>query len=1054
MSNKSTNEDERTVIEPETQVSALRNMSRSEMPDPTMAEAQSSRLSPASAKARSLPSTPSQRPHSPNGRRASPVTATATREASPQSLRRGAGRTPPTYRRGMICKYETGMKQARRRVPYTLGPEKLEPDPEGAAKRLNSNEELRITADMQALYGRLLPTNESETKRQKLVEKLEKLLKERWPGQQINVSVFGSTGNRLGTNDSDVDTCIMTDCKEIEHTCSIADLLARNGMERVVCVSSAKVPIVKVWDPDLQVACDMNVNNPIALENTELIRSYVAIDDRFRPLAMIVKYWAKRRILNDAALGGTLSSYTWICLVLNFLQTRSPPILPSLQQNPNLEPRLLGGVNVAFDKDLSKYNGFGKVNTSSLGELLFQFFHHYAHELDFEKSVMSVRVGKVIPKTQKAWHLLQDNRLCVEEPFNSSRNLGNTADDTSVRGIHLELRRACDLVAAGNLTECCEQYIPPQTEPLPRRTETFIQPTTKAIIPQPPPQAQPQPTRPGKPNYKRPRPHNNATRRSSNPPGRAGTHLRDLPPNHLRDLPFQMTPQELQLQAQHQQHLLHDQLFQQYQYLQLQEQELRLQLIRHRVAASGYSPSALSGADSMDEGQNSSIPSRTNPSSRMPLTAPLYQTRFNSNSAFHSNGISSSGIVTNPASPLLSTTVPDSRRYARRASVNSAAVNTLRAHSQPARVVPASNGLPYLSQRFDVPVRQVGTSGNRRSSVTSNPQDPLARYLASRMSQQGTRYDAGRRPVEYVGYYVGQSPSLSAHHGSATVSPIPSTAGLAIHNGGLSPRISARSSRLPSVSTSPASHYASVANGTSVMDPVTENGPIPESEPVQNSPPSNRSGPLIVDGSLNSPPRRQPASRPVRSSSEELDISVTTSEDAGLDTPSSSDDMSKNGSMRRKMGNGVAYNHLNGDVVHENDFLSLNGASTRFADPLGYEHSDPSDVLRKIEDERKLRELTTALAAATVNNGHSSHNSTRKHEAPTMGSLAGPPLVPMANGINLAHAAGPNGSQEWQTQSKKKKKNKKGPKVEAVDAQAGVNKGEAIPQNEELRKGG
>jgi len=192
------------------------------------------------------------------------------------------------------------MRQARRRVPYTLGPEKLETDPEGATKKLNPKEELQITTDMQALYGRLLPTDESEMRRRKLVQKLEKLLKERWPGKQINVSVFGSTGNRLGTSDSDVDICITTDCKEIEHVCSIADLLARDGMERVVCVSSAKVPIVKVWDPDLQVACDMNVNNPIALENTELIRSYVAIDDRFRPLAMIIKYWAKRRILNDA----------------------------------------------------------------------------------------------------------------------------------------------------------------------------------------------------------------------------------------------------------------------------------------------------------------------------------------------------------------------------------------------------------------------------------------------------------------------------------------------------------------------------------------------------------------------------------------------------------------------------------------------------------------------------------------------------------------------------------------------------------------------------------
>ncbi len=200
----------------------------------------------------------------------------------------------------MICKYETGMTQARRRVPYTLGPDKLEPDPQGTAKKLRPKEEFRITADMRALYERLLPTDESEVRRRKLVEKLGKLLKDRWPGQQINVSVFGSTGNRLGTSDSDVDICITTDCKEIELVCSIADLLARNGMERVVCVSSAKVPIVKVWDPDLQVACDMNVNNPIALQNTELIRSYVAIDERFRPLAMIVKYWAKRRILNDA----------------------------------------------------------------------------------------------------------------------------------------------------------------------------------------------------------------------------------------------------------------------------------------------------------------------------------------------------------------------------------------------------------------------------------------------------------------------------------------------------------------------------------------------------------------------------------------------------------------------------------------------------------------------------------------------------------------------------------------------------------------------------------
>lgn len=71
-------------------------------------------------------------------------------------------------------------------------------------------------------------------------------------------------------------------------------------MERVVCVSHAKVPIVKIWDPELQLACDMNVNNTMALENTRMVRTYVELDERIRPLAMIVKHWTKRRILNDA----------------------------------------------------------------------------------------------------------------------------------------------------------------------------------------------------------------------------------------------------------------------------------------------------------------------------------------------------------------------------------------------------------------------------------------------------------------------------------------------------------------------------------------------------------------------------------------------------------------------------------------------------------------------------------------------------------------------------------------------------------------------------------
>lgn len=684
---------------------------------------------------------------------------------------------------------------------------------------------------------------------------------------------------------------------------------------------------------------------------------------------------------------------------------------------------------MAFDRDLAKYEGFGKANTSSLGDLLFQFFRYYGHELDFEANVLSVRRGVLLPKSEKNWHLLQDNRLCVEEPFNTGRNLANTADDTSMRGIHLELRRAFDLVATGKFDECCEQYIPPVPDLAPRRLETFIPPTTKAIIPQPPPQIQPISSRSNRNGYKSRRgdKHNSGSRRASNPPAR--------PSIHLHDLPFQMTPQELQIQQQHQQHLLHDQLFQQYQYLQLQEQELRLQLYRHRgLVASG----AYSSADSTDDGQDQPSSSRSSVSSRMPMTAPLYPSRFNPNASQLNHGASSQGIITNPASPLLPATLLDNRRYARRASVNNAAANTMRAHSQPARVIPATNNLPYLTQRIDVPVRQVDPATSRRSSTASVLTDPLNAYMQARFQQ--CRYDAGRRPVEYVGYYVGQSPSLSAYQGSTTISPVPSTAGLAINNSGLSPRLSTRSSRIPSVSTSPSSHYTTLANGPTVMTPVTENVELLDAGRI--SPVSPRSGPLIVDGSVNSPPRRQLNTRPMRSASEEFDNSVTTSEDVPLDTPSSSDEMSSNGNLRHGV-NGLSIKQLNGDILQERDYLSLNGTSNGYGEPLTYDE----------EKERKLQDLTNALAAATTSNGYTGMIESRRQYSTTSSGASGPPLLPLVNGahntsVPLANSSG----QEWQVQSKKKKNRKKGARAEGDKAvQSG---GEVLPQDESLRKGG
>lgn len=157
----------------------------------------------------------------------------------------------------------------------------------------------------------------------------------------------------------------------------------------------------------------------------------------------------------------TLTSYTWTLIVINFLQTRSPPILPCLHAWPHERIPFINGIDVSFADDVEKYGlrGFGSGNTESVASLLVGFFHHYTYVFDYESHVISVRQGRHVPKYMKNYP--SDNILAIEEPFTTSRNLGNTADMGSFRGIHEELQRAHTLLVTGHfLDRVCEKYEP------------------------------------------------------------------------------------------------------------------------------------------------------------------------------------------------------------------------------------------------------------------------------------------------------------------------------------------------------------------------------------------------------------------------------------------------------------------------------------------------------------------------------------------------------------------------------------------------------------------
>ena len=163
------------------------------------------RRSTNSQQSNSVPSTPHQHPRDLRFHSRSPSPSKTIGHSSPHSSASGAVGTPavPKPAQG-ICKFESGAEYRTRRIPYLDGGnEPLPPPTEEPKAALEAEQDVKLSGDMRELYDRLLPTDESEERRRKLVQKLEDILNGEWPGNEIRVNVFGSSGNLLSSNDSD-----------------------------------------------------------------------------------------------------------------------------------------------------------------------------------------------------------------------------------------------------------------------------------------------------------------------------------------------------------------------------------------------------------------------------------------------------------------------------------------------------------------------------------------------------------------------------------------------------------------------------------------------------------------------------------------------------------------------------------------------------------------------------------------------------------------------------------------------------------------------------------
>ncbi|KAI3982487.1 hypothetical protein MKX01_031226 [Papaver californicum] len=307
----------------------------------------------------------------------------------------------------------------------------------------------RLNTPFLEIYESLVPPEEEKAKQGHLIASLEKLVNKEWPGAQLYL--YGSCANSFGVSKSDIDVCLAIEEPNInkkELLEKLAEIFESNNLENVQALTRARVPIVKLRDPETGISCDICVNNVLAVVNTKLLRDYAQIDGRLRQLTFLVKHWAKSRGVNET-YRGTLSSYAYVLMCIHFLQRRRPAILPCLQE---MEPTYIVNVDdiqCAFFDKVENLRDFGAGNNESIAYLVWAFFDYWAHRHDYANSVISVRTGSIISKRAKDWtrRIGNDRHLiCIEDPFETSHDLGRIVDKFTIKTLREEFERAADVM--------------------------------------------------------------------------------------------------------------------------------------------------------------------------------------------------------------------------------------------------------------------------------------------------------------------------------------------------------------------------------------------------------------------------------------------------------------------------------------------------------------------------------------------------------------------------------------------------------------------------------
>lgn len=305
------------------------------------------------------------------------------------------------------------------------------------------------------------------------------------------VHAFGSTVTGLGFKDSDVDVYVQLSA-ELVRSFKSDELLKKAktaliqtsvfGKNDVICIFKAKTPIVKCCHVPTGIRCDFNFKSMLGVSNSQLIKYYLSLDSKLTPLMIILKFWAK---IHKFSGSYKFTNYALTMMCIFYLQ--QPPFsLPSVKMLQATYSSKQEGWNSSF-AHLDNFQSEALRNTSLL-ELLKGFFKFYA-TFDFGLYIICPLLGEKIPKikflneidlcddfirykqylhnTPNASRLAIDTAVCIQDPFELSRNVSAAINIKHLDSFHSYCKHSyeiCNIGVEDNILYNIFTFTPKLTE--------------------------------------------------------------------------------------------------------------------------------------------------------------------------------------------------------------------------------------------------------------------------------------------------------------------------------------------------------------------------------------------------------------------------------------------------------------------------------------------------------------------------------------------------------------------------------------------------------------